>query len=217
MIALLEPAYEACGTHQTHRTGVTSAYDVAPLTSVAALQGLASLYPSLDGSRKVARILRYLADGSASSQETKQALVLGLPLMCGGYALGIPRMNYEIEADAAAQAIAGRRCFRCDLCWPEARLDVEYQSRESHAGEMSRLRDSRRTNALKSMGWHVVGITNDELGGLAATDTIAETLRRCLGRRLGVRPADYHARKLRLRRRLGLRRPIAVVGAFRMV
>ena len=94
--------------------------------------------------------------------------------------------------------------FRCDLCWPEARLDVEYQSRENHEGELSRIRDSRRANALAAMGWTVLGVTNDELNSLAATDAVAEAIRRHLGKRLRTNVSDWHARKLRLRRRLGL-------------
>lgn len=203
-IALIELAWEACGTYRTRRTGMPSAYKVPPLTSVHTLQDYVTRNPSLNGARKVARILPRLADGSASARETKMALVLGMPLAQGGAGLGIPRMNYEVVANAAARAISGRRSFRCDLCWPEAKLDVEYQSRENHEGELSRIRDSRRANALAAMGWTVIGVTNDELDSLVATDAIAEAIRRRLGRRLQMRVPDYHARKLKLRRQLGL-------------
>ena len=80
--------------------------------------------------------------------------------------MGFPRMNYEVIASPAARAISGKKSFRCDLCWPEARLDVEYQSKENHEGELSRIRDSRRANALAAMGWTVLGVTNDELNTL---------------------------------------------------
>lgn len=203
-MSLRELAYELCGTYQTRRTGVDHEYQVAPLASVRELYDFASRNASTSGARKVVRMLRYAADGSASPRETKQALVLGLPLMYGGYGLGIPRMNYEVKASPAARAITGKSCFRCDLCWPEAKLDVEYQSRESHEGEASRISDSRRSNALAAMGWTVIGITNDELDSMAATDTIAGTIRRLLGKRAQVRVADHHARKLKLRRQLGL-------------
>ncbi|WP_241963665.1 endonuclease domain-containing protein [Gordonibacter sp. 28C] len=201
---MLELTYEVCGTYQTRRTGVDSGYDVASLASVRDVRDFMSRNTSLDGARKVARILRYVADGSASPRETKQALVLGLPHARGGYGLGIPRMNYEVRANPAARALTGKSFFRCDLCWPEAKLDVEYQSRWAHEGEAKRLEDSRRTNALAAMGWKVVCITNDELDSLAATDAIANTIRRHLGKRAQVRVPDHHARKLRLRRQLGL-------------
>ena len=204
MVDLLELAYELCGTYRTHRTGVESAYDVAPLASVRALRDFAARNPSIDGAQSVAHIIPYLADGSASPRETKQALVLGMPHRYGGHGLGIPRMNYEVKASPAARALTGKSCFRCDLCWPEAKLDVEYQSRWAHEGEASRIGDSRRANALAAMGWTVVGITNDELDSLVATDAIANTIRRHLGKRAQVRVHDYHARKLKLRRQLGL-------------
>ena len=202
---LLELGWELCGSYQTKRTAARAAYDVPPLTSTRALRDYAKRNPSLRGARKIARnVLPYLADGSASARETKAALVFGMPMKRGGQGLHIPRRNYEVMANAAAQAISGRRSFRCDLGWPEAKLDVEYQSRERHEGEASRIRDSRRANALAAMGWTVINITNDELDSLAATDVIAETIRRHLGIRVQMRVTDHHARKLRLRRQLGL-------------
>ena len=182
-IDLLELAYELCGTYRTRRTSTAPAYQVPPLMTMRSLRSFVSLNPSIAGARIVARVLPYLA-------ETKQALVLGLPTSYGGYGLGIPRMNYEVKAIAGARTTSGRSSFRCDLCWPDAKLDVEYQSREMHEGEESRIRDSRRTNALMAMGWTVVGVTNDELDSLAATDAIADTIRRLLGKRVQVR--DYH-------------------------
>ena len=55
-----------------------------------------------------------------------------------------------------------------------------------------------------SMGWTVVGVTNDELDSFAAMETIAQTITRHVGKRPQARVSDYHARKLRLRRQLGL-------------
>ena len=204
LVAMLELGYELCGTYRTRRTGAAAAYGVEPLASVRSLGGYAARNASVDGARKVGRALRYLADGSASARETKQALVLGLPHRHGGYGLGIPRMNYEVGASRAAEALTGKKSFRMDLCWPERKLDVEYQSREWHEGEASRVSDSRRANALMSMGWTVVGVTNDELDSFAATEAIAQTLRRHLGKHSQIRTSDYHARKLELRRHLGL-------------
>lgn len=204
MISLLELGYELCGSYRTARTSVSPAYQVKPLISVQWLRSYASRNPSIDGAAKAAHVSRYLADDSASPRETKQALVLGLPKMYGGYGLGIPWMNYEVAATPVARALAGKTYFRCDLCWPEAKLDVEYQSKEMHAGEDNRIKDTRRTNALMAMGWTVVWITNAELDSFVATEAIAQTLRRHLKIHSQTRVSEYHARKLRLRRHLGL-------------
>lgn len=202
--SLLELGWELCGSYQTARTGAPTAYGIQPLTNARTLREYVVRNHSLDGAQKVARILPYLADDSASARETKLALVLGLAPSRGAYGLGIARMNYEVIASPAARAISGRRSFRCDLCWPEAKLDVEYQSRENHEGEANRIRDSRRANALAAMGWTVIGITNDELNSVTATDAVAEAIRRRLGLRFRTSVSNYHARKLRLRRQLGL-------------
>lgn len=203
-VELLELVWELCGSYRTRRTSSSPAYQVNPLTTLRKLRDFTARNPSLGGARKLARVLPYVAEGSASARETKLALACGLPMMRGGYGLGIPRMNYQVVAEREARAISGRASFRCDLCWPEAKLDVEYQSREHHEGETSRISDSRRANALATMGWTVIGVTNDELDSLVATDAIAVAIRRQLGKRKQACPSDYRLRKLRLRRQLGL-------------
>lgn len=201
---VLSLLWEACGTYRTARCAAGSEYHVDPLANVDSLGRYLDRIPSLHKAGKVRDALRYVADGSASAQETKCALLLGLPKMYGGYGLGMPVMNHEVFASAAARASSGRKRFRLDLCWPDALLDVEYQSFEHHGNELSRLRDSRRSNELVSMGWMVVGITDDEIRSIAAMNTIADAIRRRLGKEVGRLPEDYHARMLRLRRQLGI-------------
>lgn len=203
-IELLELLYEACGTYQTKRTAIESAYQVENLATVDRIAKFCARNSSLRGARKVSRALAYVADASASARETKLALIVGLPKTNGGYGMGIPRMNYEVEASAAAKLLTGKSSFRCDLCWPEVKLDVEYQSRESHSGEESRIGDSRRTNALVAMGWSVICVTNNELDSVYATDAIASSIGHMLGKRCRIRVADYRRKQLDLRRRLGL-------------
>ncbi len=67
--------------------------------------------PSLRGAAKAAKALRYVADNSASPRETKKAILLGLPMMYGGYGLGIPRMNYEVKANPAHKRSRANRVF----------------------------------------------------------------------------------------------------------
>ncbi len=203
-ITLLQLGFEICGTYQTTRTSAVPAYQVPPLTSVQALRDFVGRCPSFYGNKKARKALQYVADNSASPLETKLALLLGLPMLYGGYGLGIPCMNFEIETSSAALSISGRRHLRADLCWPKAKLDVEYQSREMHEGELSRAKDSRRTNALAAMGWKCIAITNDEVDSMYAMDTIAETIRKHIGKRNRIRVSDYHSRKLKLRMQLGL-------------
>ena len=113
-------------------------------------------------------------------------------------------MNWEVEASKEAYEISGKRSFRCDLCWPDAKIDVEYQSDSEHRGESRRIDDSRRTNALMSMGWHVIGVTNSEASSLSSLSTIAGSVRRRLGKCVQTRVADVEGRRSRLCAKLGL-------------
>lgn len=203
-LELLELLWEACGTYQTELTSTEALYNVKPLTSNRRIKRFSERASIFNGARKVDRALRYVSDGSASARETKLALILGLPVMYGGYGLGIPRMNYQINATSSARAVAGKKSFRADLCWPEAKLDVEYQSREIHGDENSRENDSRRANALASMGWTVVSITPAELENVHILDGIANTIRRHIGKRVRTEVQDRRSRQIRLMRQLGL-------------
>lgn len=207
-IALLQLLWEACGTYGTPLTGPASfaetAFDLLPLTSLRSLRAFCSRNSHLNGAAKIARMLKYVADGSASPRETGLALLLGLPFRYGGYNLGIPIMNHEVKASKKAWEMSGKRSFFLDLSWPEARINVEYQSRYGHSGEEARIGDSRRANALRSMGWNVVGVTGLEATGLPSIDTIANTARRSLGKRARPYTLELHERRMRLRRALGL-------------
>ena len=203
-IALVELGCELCGTYATARTGAGDAFDVMPMATLGELRAFAQRCTNVGGARRAARLLRHVVEGSASPRETKLALVLGLPHRHGGFGLGMPRMNYEVEASREASLIAQRRSFRCDLCWPQAHLDVEYQSRAIHGNEASRIADSRRANALHAMGWEVIGVTNEELDSMASLEVIAKTVAKHLGKRIRVRVDGYHERQLSLRAELGL-------------
>ena len=205
LVDVLLLLWEACGTYSTRSTGACASKRARPLTSVRSLSLFCRNNPRLPGGTRIATALRYVRDGSASMRETQLALMLGLPRMYGGFGLGLPVMNYRVEATGDARKVAGRSHFRCDLCWPEHRIDVEYQSDEEHAGEMMRVRDSRRANALQAMGWTVVGVTNNEIRSIVAVEVLAETLRRLMGRR--SRPDTEN----QPRKRLALHRSLRIV------
>lgn len=204
-IVLAKLAYELCGCYKTAWTSSTHEYQVEPATTVRALRDFARRNADITGAKKAMRALRYVEDGAESPREADLALLLGLPLCKGGCGTGIPKMNYRVEANALAAAAASRASLRCDLCWPAAKIDVEYQSREIHSNEKSRIEDSRRTNALESMGWRVIGVTNEEIDSLSAMDAVARTVRALLGKRQCIRTRDYRSKQIRLRNELGLK------------
>lgn len=205
-VSLLELGCELCGTYQTARTGPTSQYEVEPLTSTSRIRDFLKRNPSLRGSRAAQRALLYMADASASPRETALALLLGLPRHLGGYGLDIPLMNHPVKLTEQAASVAQRTSLRCDLCWPKHRVDVEYQSDFAHQGEIARIRDSRRANALATMQWTTIGVTSEEIHSIAACDAIAEAIRKATQKQKRANPKDFERKHLELRRKLGLTR-----------
>jgi len=74
----------------------------------------------------------------------------------------------------------GRFVARPDAAYPEARLAIEYQSYQEHVGPEPLVRDTRRGNKLKALGWFVVDVTAPELrdGGSIFCAAIRAGLRR---------------------------------------
>lgn len=204
LIDLLELGYEFCGTYRRFSSEQGIRYDAPPLTSVERLRRFIDDNPSLHGVGLARRALSHLADGAASPREAKCALLFGLPATKGGYGMGMPTMNHELRCTPEARALASTKTVRCDLYWPTARLDLEYQSHAFHEGERARVRDSRRANALRAMGVNVVFVTDNELDSMEACDVIAATGRRALGKRGSCRVDRIRDKRLRLRRQLGL-------------
>lgn len=203
-VELLELGYELCGTYRRGAPGEPTRYQVEPLMTVKQLASFLRRNPGVRGAKRARRALAYLAEGAESPRESKSALLFGLPMTMGGYGLGMPTMGYEVICTGEAYAIAETRTLRCDLYWPSVRLAMEYQSRAFHEGELHRIRDSRRVNALRAMGINVVLVTDNELESLFACDSIARSARRILGKRERTRVDDARDRKLKLRRQLGL-------------
>lgn len=201
---LLMLSYELTGSHQSMLCGMPLQYNVLPLVSTKALQSYAKQNHSLYGSGKASKALIYTSDMSASPRETKLALLLALPSTRGGFGIGVPFLNYEVETTPAARIISGRRTLRCDLYYPDGMIDIEYQSREFHNEDDAQVRDSHRTTAFTVMGYTVFGITDDELGNVVATDVLAESIKNYLGISSFTTIKNYHDRKIRLRLKIGL-------------
>lgn len=204
LVELYQMEYEICGSYSRMPFGRETRYNIPPLATAASLRKYAQRNAEIRGAHRACKALRYAADGSASPRETQMVLSLGLPTVQGGEGLGIPIMNHEIALTPEARKLCRRRTLRCDMFWPQAKLDVEYQSRERHEGEESRISDSCRTNALLSMGYSVICVTNDELNRGQAIEVIAETIRRNIGKRSRTKLEDLPQRKSNLRRELGL-------------
>ena len=199
---LIALGFELCGTYRRASTFGSVRYDAIPLTSPAALASFIEKSPQFKGVKKARRALPFILAGSASPRESELAMLLCLPYSLGGYGLPRPTMNAEMPLPKNVGA-TGRSSLRCDLYWPAARLDVEYDSAEFHSAERLLANDSMRRIALESMDVTSVNLTAEHLRRASLFDEAAQGIARILGKRVRM-PGDFRLKQERLWRELGI-------------
>lgn len=200
---LIALGFELCGTYRRASTFGLARYDATPLTSPGALASfIEKSPPQFKGVKKARRALSFILAGSASPRESELAMLLCLPYSLGGYGLPHPTMNAEMPLPKNVGA-TGRSSLRCDLYWPAARLDVEYDSAEFHSAERLLANDSMRRIALESMDVTSVNLTAEHLRRASLFDEAAQDIARILGKRVRL-PGDFRLKQERLWRELGI-------------
>ena len=181
---------ELCGTYTMLESDGVPVNRREPLCSRRSIAEFLREAHALDGARAAQRAARFLVEGAASVKEAELEMLLCLPTWLGGYGLPAPTMNARVDFDAAAMRLARRAYARCDLCWPEHMLDVEYDGRTWHAGFEGAARDKARLNALQSMGFHVIAVSSNELHDPAAFESLACDIASALHYRMRSRMPD---------------------------
>lgn len=195
---LIELGFELCGTYDLSDNSYRTC---TPLTSVEKLTEYANSLNKTYGKRKATRALRYVANGSASSRETILAMLLTLPYRMGGYGLKQPLLNHRIDLGRRERRIAGKSYLVCDLYWPEAKLDVEYDGGH-HEDPEQMLKDSMRRDALLSMGITVLTVTKWQLENGGSMNAIAHAVAEHTGKRLRYVDPDFTRANRQLHRDL---------------
>lgn len=198
LIELIMLAFELCGTYDVREGDVR---ECQPLTTVAKLTAFVDKMQGVKGRKRALAALRHAADGAASPRETALCMILCLPNRLGGYGFEKPQLNYRIDIPRSLKSHVRQSYFVGDLCWPDHRLDVEYDGSD-HLDEDRRASDEARRTALETMGFTVVAVTRKQLNSVDATHAVAETLATHLGRRLRFEEPSFSQARLRLRTQL---------------
>lgn len=194
---------ELCGVYSParHLGGEHVERDI-PLTDISSLRSFISQANRVCGVKMARRALQHLMEGSASAMETELVMLLCMPKRHGGFGLPSPRMNYRIDFDKSAAQIAGASYAKADLCWPEAKLDVEYDSDQWHSSIESVSHDKARANALSRMGYKVIFVTNKQLSSTCAFESIVELIAKNIRWRLRTPTAEELEKRAQLRHAL---------------
>lgn len=194
-------SYEFCGRYRRKSAlaGGSTLYDVFPLASAQSIARTVDRLGSSGESRPLRWVLSHTLDGAMSPQESALAILLAMPVSMGGYGLPAPVLNATLDASGIAHSLARGRRIICDLCWPDQRVSIEYDSAQEHSGSERMMHDAVRYNLLKSLGYTTFMATWNQLRSVEETDRIAFALAKALGVRLRLRAACFREKQRELR------------------
>lgn len=205
-LALL--CFELCGnyrlTTQLQDVSLAGFCKSAPITSAKAISAFTCAHPSMRGSKRLATVAKFIAEGSASPRESQLAIVLCFPTKWGGYNLPMPLLNSTIEIDTNAKLTSRKNFFSCDMLWPKEKLVIEYDSNQFHTGAQRISNDALRRNILQDMGYTVITVTNDQLTDSNKTHNLARQISKQLGIRFRGKKSEPNMARFELRNELRL-------------
>lgn len=197
---LVEVGYEFSGTYRLPPLpGGAMAANQPPLTNVSKLRSFFGRTRGINGIDAARKAVPHIVSGSASPKESELSILASFPGRLGGYAYDQPKLNHPV---AISEKVRGRdvaSTCRCDLFWPDAKLDVEYDSRLHHAGGEEQAKDSARRTALAYAGILVITVTSEQLHTRAELDKVAQAMAKSMGRRFRPRTKDWELKQIKLR------------------
>ena len=143
------------------------------------------------GARRAREALAYVVEGSRSPMETVVVLLFTLPVELGGCGLPRPVLNCRIEIPPSLQLALGKPYLTVDLCWPEWRIILEYDSYLWHGGREQQDADNPRNEGLRDLGWMVRSVTAGMLGN---DGVLAELVSKVMARAGRAVPDDEEFR-----------------------
>ena len=192
----LQIGMEFCGTYALRPEGVEEkASRDYRLVDADAFARHVDSWEGISGLPSARKGAQYLANGSASPMETLTYLFLCLPRMYGGYNLGRPELNPEIELPFDLRLALRQDKVKPDLLWRKQKAVVEYDGSYHNEGAQA-TKDEVRKATLESLGYTVYRFKKQHIYDPVLFDRLALAL----AKRLNVRvrpltPKQVHARE----------------------
>jgi very-short-patch-repair endonuclease len=204
LLDLIKLGFEFCGTYRYDSDAENDAGFRAELslTSKSRIAAFLARMPGARGHKLAEKALNYVLDNSASPMETVLALMLCLPYRLGGYGFPAPQMNHRVSVTQEARKASKKRYYLCDLFWPDAKLDLEYDSNAYHANTIRIAEDSSRRNALAYMGVSVITVTGNQISNDSEMHRVAQLLSKSLEKRVRCSDKSFPKRRMVLREHL---------------
>ncbi|MDR1082625.1 MAG: hypothetical protein LBL27_02000 [Coriobacteriales bacterium] len=204
LLDLIKLGFEFCGTYRRDNDADNDVGFRAELalTSKSKIAAFLARMPGARGHKLAVKALSYVLDNSASPMETVLALMLCLPYRLGGYGFPAPQMNHRVSVTQEAKKASKKHYYLCDLFWPDAKLDLEYDSNAYHANAIRIAEDSSRRNALAYMGVSVITVTGNQIGNDLEMHRVTQLLSKSLQKRIRCSDRSFFKRRMALRENL---------------
>ncbi len=199
--ALLALGYELCGCYPVggDRAG---ALVRRPLTAPRRLSAFAARATGLTGVTAARAAAKRVLAKSGSIMETEVSIVAFSSVAQGGLGLVPPKLNEPVTLSARAKEATGLSRVVCDWLWPEARVAVEYDGRDSHASPQQQARDARKRDALRIDGFDLTVITSSQFHHVTQCTALLLGVGRRVGPRKRKLSAEHVPRHLTLRKQV---------------
>lgn len=162
-----------------------------PVTSTKSIERYLAANSNLPGSAPARKALAHVIDNAASPAEIQTAMRLSTPCRLGGFGLPKPVLNQRIDLSSRARKFASRSYHEADLCWPDAKLILEYDSDREHLNPTTHAEDAIKRGVLEEMGYQVIVVTNLQLRSTEEMGKVAQRIAHRLGVRIRLRAKGF--------------------------
>ncbi len=179
---------------------------IQPVTNAQLIVEYCNSVKNHRGIQNARRAAGFLPKGSAASpMEIKLFQILCSPRSKGGFGISVPQFNYGVLLGNKASNIYRHKKCICDLCWPEFKIDLEYDSDLVHAFAEKIHSDANRRLALEENGYRVITVTKNHVYDKLFMERIAKKIMSFQGKNLRIRRDGFAEAQDSLLRDLGLR------------
>lgn len=186
LIQLITIGYELCGSYGLSAQSDSGFLRREPRSNPQLIERYLEKCDGIHGVKAAKRASSYIAKGSASPMESLLSMLLCLPPSLGGFGLPRPELNLPIETNEGGVVMR-----RCDLCWPDQRFALEYDSDTFHSDASKLHLDSSRRSTLERVGVHVVSVTKNQVFDRGQLFNLATITSKRLGKRLSPTPFNF--------------------------
>lgn len=201
LVSLVKTGFELTGSYSSCATDNSTFTKLEPRTTLRKLEHYLGLCKGERRVSKAQKALGFIAENSASPMETALTMLLTLPSSMGGFALPSPQLNYPVRI-IENDYLGLFRELRCDLCWPEFKFVLEYDSDSFHSGSDKINSDSKRRADLERAGYRVISVTKKQVFNMMLFEDLANITARHIDKRLRITRSDFRQRQWELRKEL---------------